>query len=503
MYCMGNAQRVWEREHVVLLDSSTSPFGGLGTRLLATCICSYLLCVEMRSVRKRPTLLCLALIVFSGVVLYALQTRRYSEPAARRPPYRFVVGLNYWEQLSMAMHNFFKLASLASQWNLRTVVPFTHNSRLYGLKNFKPDEHIDVDEEALSLSAIYDMESVDSVVAKLGLPAVASFEEFVMLARRRLVVIHLVAEKAAHEVPVLKGAVKTYLQEEFSQSNVVDCRSQMTSFGDQLLSSLNQEAARHKVSKFRIDKYFCVNISQRTTPQELAIKMRLSPDEDSDMSVIVFNWRGFFDTPVLTASAKGSHPNNRLILSGCETKAPEIIRQSSRVIAAANRYMQHLNLTGNYLAIHLRSEKMGHREERFPGAVGKCMEKVLATRDQITSEVPSLRTIFITDYGPYSSDTCLKCKGGFTVSKLLAEKGLAPTHYDPVALGEVADRGFAAAVELRVMAKANFLILCGGGAFQSQAAQRFLQEQDSGPMTVQRLFMVCTDDARVNAVLQG
>ncbi len=484
----------------------------------------------MRCVKKRAVFLWLPLMLFSGVCLYALNfsvvvyrhgnrgrpdaegaanglKMRYTRPVGNSGElvYRFVLGLNYWEQFNMALHNFFKLASLASLWQSQAVIPFTYSSRLYGLRNYKPDNYIDMQEEALSLSAIYDLESMDSVVARLGLPPLASFEDFLSHAHRGLVVVHFVAEKAAHEIPVLEGEVKGYLEEGFSRDNVIDCRSHLTEFTDQLLKSLNHEALRYKVPLFRVDRYFCINMSHLTTPQALATKIGIH-DANSNISVIVFNWRGNSDKAVLTDSAKGSHGNNRVMMSSPNIPIPDPIAHSNRVVIATRRYMEHLNLTGNYIVIHLRSEKMGFREKRFPGSTKKCLSKVLELRDDILSHNPTLRTITVTDYGPYSSDSCRKCKGRSIMSKLLSHEervGLSPVQYDPVALGEVGDRGFAAAVEMRMMASATFLLVSGGGAYQNQLALRFLKDQaQADPSRGQKLFMVCVDDAGVSELVK-
>lgn len=50
---------------------------------------------------------------------------------------RFIIGLNYWEQLTMATVNMFQLVCLADSWNASVVRPFTQDSRLYGLQNLK------------------------------------------------------------------------------------------------------------------------------------------------------------------------------------------------------------------------------------------------------------------------------------------------------------------------------------------------------------------------------
>lgn len=51
---------------------------------------------------------------------------------------RFILSLNYWEQFTMATANLLSLVCLGDNWNATTVQPFTYNSRLYGLRNFKP-----------------------------------------------------------------------------------------------------------------------------------------------------------------------------------------------------------------------------------------------------------------------------------------------------------------------------------------------------------------------------
>lgn len=53
---------------------------------------------------------------------------------------RYILSLNYWEQFTMATVNLFSLVCLGKKWNATTVQPFTFNSRLYGLRNFKPGE---------------------------------------------------------------------------------------------------------------------------------------------------------------------------------------------------------------------------------------------------------------------------------------------------------------------------------------------------------------------------
>ena len=66
--------------------------------------------------------------------------------------YRFVLGLNYWEQLTMATMNLFQLACLSDNWNASVIQPFTLNSRLYGLRNFKAGKFPQLAKPSICLS---------------------------------------------------------------------------------------------------------------------------------------------------------------------------------------------------------------------------------------------------------------------------------------------------------------------------------------------------------------
>ncbi len=63
---------------------------------------------------------------------------QYTTTASNGQLNRYILSLNYWEQLTMATANLFSLVCLGKLWNTTIVQPFTYNSRLYGLRNFKP-----------------------------------------------------------------------------------------------------------------------------------------------------------------------------------------------------------------------------------------------------------------------------------------------------------------------------------------------------------------------------
>ena len=115
-----------------------------------------------------------------------------------------------------------------------------------------------------------------------------------------------------------------------------------------------------------------------------------------------------------------------------------------------------------------------------------------------------MKVFYITDYAPYSSDTCKNCKGSREMKKLLLQRTIHNTYFDPMHFNVTLDKGFAAAVESQFLASANFLFLCGGGGYQSQIAARFtsLQQRKNMDYRQKNIFRVCIDDADVSRLLR-
>lgn len=417
---------------------------------------------------------------------------------------RFVLGLNYWEQFNMAVANFFKLTCLAEQWNARTVLPFTFNSRLYGLQYFKADENENIRRPALNLSLIYNISSLNRILRKHHIPPTVHLQDFLRQSGNELTVIHFIPNKEVHEIPVLLGKTKVSLQEAFKHDNVVDCRYHLRQYTGKLMQALTTESSHHDVEpRFHLSRYFCVNMSVLTTPQALASRVGIDPS--GNFSVIIVNWRGTQEKDFVISSAKGAHTNKRISMSNvCREPVSltydNLIAHSDIVLAATERYMEHLKL-GEFVGVHIRSEKLGEREPRLPGSFRKCFMEMLRILNEVLLMQTNLTVVYLTDMGPYKTDSCKNCKAGKQIQQLSEEHGLRPVSFEPHLVGSPDDSGFSAAVEMNLLASAKFLVVCGGGAFQNQAVLRFLQHSShSSPH--ERLFHACTDNPSV-AKLMG
>ena len=414
---------------------------------------------------------------------------------------RFVLGLNFWEQMNMATVNFFKLCCLASKWNATTVKPFTYNSRFYGLRNFKADDNVNISLPANELDLLYNMDSLNSMLYRHGIPHLVDYDEFLRRSVRNLTVLHFIAEREVREIPVMQGRVKEEMLRFFQYDNVVDCSRLLRRYARKLQTALTAETDRIGVKPFEFDKYFCINMSGMTSPQEIAKKAGL--ERSGQLSIVVVNWRGMTNQTVIS-SAKGLHLSNRVLMQdSCRNELPptfeNIVAHSDTVLWAVQQHLGHLNLN-RFTAIHFRSEKMGTRSPRFPGSFETCFLEALKIKDKILRSRSNLTAITLVDYGPYSSDTCKKCRGSTEMRRLLRKWHVKTLpHFDPVVTGASEDSGFAAAVEMELLVHGEYLVLCGGGAFQSQAALRFLKRNPKDGR--HRLFRVCVDDPSVRKAM--
>lgn len=368
---------------------------------------------------------------------------------------------------------------------------------------FLADDNINSTRRAEDLSLLFSIKSLNNAVVRSDIPTMSSFKTFIEHASREVTVVHFVSAKEVHELSVLdKPETGWTIQRSFKSDNVIDCRALVPDYVQLITERLNEEVATATESypKFRVTKYLCVNMSVLTIPQSLASKLDLSMSADQNETVIIVNWRGIATQSVLTNTAKGTHLNNRVAInSTCRDRKIAVqqrtISYSPLVLKTTNLVLKELRLTNvDYVAVHIRGEKMGLREPRFPGAFGKCLQKLALEISALSKNNPNIPVLYITDYGPYSSDTCRHCKSGERLVSWLKQRGDHQVTVDPIKYNLPPDSGLAAVIEANFLASARYLFVCGGGAFQKQVISRFLSKH-KGKNPGNALFRVCTEDS--------
>jgi hypothetical protein len=324
---------------------------------------------------------------------------------------------------------------------------------------------------------------------------------------REIIVIHYIPLNEAHELKVMTKWNGSRIRSALKYDSVVDCTPYLQGYQAHLTKTLNRElqAASIRGPQFNIVKYVCVNMSVLTTPPKLSAKVGIPPK--GDVSMIIVNWRGASKNAVITNSAKGAHLNKKVSMAGVCRRSnvsrliSDALPHSKLVSQTAKHFMRSIGLKPDqkFIAIHLRSEKIGLREARFHRALNACIDRLTAIRTELTIAHPNLTVVDMTDFGPYSSDTCRSCWSAKMASDKYEKLGIEPVHFDPAHFNVPVDRGFASAVDVELLASSSYLVLCGGGAFQNQAAVRFLK---SGK-TKDRLIQLCTTDGQVRDILKS
>ena len=372
---------------------------------------------------------------------------------------------------------------------------------------FHTDEKVNKPQSAHDLDLVYDVEKLNSLLVRHNLPQLIKFSEFLRHSSRQLIVIHYIPLSEAHELKVMTKSNGSLIRSALKRDSVVDCAPYLEGYRERLMRSLNEElqAASLRGPLFNVVKYVCVNMSVLTTPPKLGAKVGIPSEENA--SVIVVNWRGASKNAVITNSAKGAHVNKKVSMAEVCRKSnvsgliSGALPHSKLVSQTAREFMRSIGLKPGqeFIAIHLRSEKIGLRETRFPHALNACISKLIAVRRELTKMHPNLTVVDMTDFGPYSSDTCKTCWSATDARNRYKKLGIKPIHFNPAHFNVPVDRGFASVVDVELLASSSYLVLCGGGAFQHQTALRFINSGKNND----RLIQVCTTDGSVGAELKN
>ena len=413
-------------------------------------------------------------------VLYA----RSAAPGERDATYRYLLGMNYWEQFSNALRNHFALACVADEWRARTVRPFTAHSRLYGLSNVYLDDHFNESGPAHDLGLVLDLTSMDSVLMDAGLRPSASLAEMLKFGDRELIFLHFVSAVSNKEYAIKSEETFTHIWDAFQTSSVVDCSMypELMNLARLVTSNLNSQLGQSEsaAARFITRAYLCISTSRGFNPKELGRQFSF---DRGNASIVVVNWRGVGNGTALTHSSKGIHPTKRVVVTDkkCLDKRNNgkisNVQFSSSVLNAAGRFMTELGTReGEFLVVHFRSEKLVFRESRFPRLLSNCVNEALRKKNEIVVDGvrnQKLKILYFADIGAFGSETCKQCSSVVRMERLAQKYNFRLTHFSPAKYDLPADRGFVAAVEMAVMSRAGHMILVGGGSFQSQLMQRF------------------------------
>ena len=379
--------------------------------------------------------------------------------------FNFVMALSYWEQLTMATRSLCGLVNFARGWHARTVTPFTLEAGLPSTVNFPTIEGMPIihtEAKTKPFSMLYNIEQFNSklLCEKYSLPPLVSFGEFMRLADRRIILLHL----DYFSVPK-----KRY----FKGKHYVNCQNvkQIYKNGVKLIGILNTEAKKLGLAPFVIHTACCIDHKIIiNSPQDIAVGCGFA--NSKNLTVIFTVWRGFSDNPkkrfrlvVTSVLPIFSHP----------TPNKNIYPMSHGVLQNATAFMGRLSgsTRKGFVVVHLRTAKIAmmgknNAKTRFC----HCLNLTLSIVNSLKSTY--FRFNFFVDYGLHGSHASEARLGRWASEECLSKNNIHPIHYDPSKYKGQYDQGYVALVEQTAMAYSKVLVLVGGGSFQDQLHTKFV-----------------------------
>ena len=365
---------------------------------------------------------------------------------------KLVLALTFWEQLTMATNNLFHLVRVSSHWGARVVVPFTRNSRLFGL----PQAGM------LPLDLVFDVGKLMNLMStKFKLPPMEHFDEFISRGSRNVIFISLYYDR-------------------FTRHQAVDCYRKASRLA---LSPLNEIAQRRNLSLFRIAHCCSLNGKLVITPDAISNMCKLT--EFEDYTVIIRNWRGFVCVPrqprlvIPSLCRQGKH-----LINGTTGSYPH----SQFVFGNATMFIWSQLQDKGYIGVHIRGDSLIVRNRSVPGIIPQCFSQLSSVLFNLTSTYPGFPTLLFGDH-----------KVSSVFGGNLRQHNLTHLHFNPLQFGASADNGFVAQVESCIAARAQVLVIVGGGSFAAQIMARYKHNSaTAGNSRV--MYLICTVESRVDTV---
>ena len=412
--------------------------------------------------------------------------KHYAEPPVDQSNvmngYSYLLVLYYFEQMNNALKNLLRLAPIAMNLDLKIVEPFVVHSRLYGLPDMLPPG--EVTGSFYSLRTLFNIDSINQSLNTYANASLASFEDFVRYAPRDIVVVYFIHNERSRPRTFRLSYHYSHILKLVSEAEtpVVDCSNEIAheeQIYAGLLSALFNITTKYGVVNFRITKFICVAGERDTTTDQL--REMLGPE---NKTVIFPEWRGcgYHNCNFKRTHKHLSHNRPKLLytLKGEKQSPLNIYHVSSDlVMETANLFIRNLNLTKKpYISVYMRIEKMiqrnstFHVDKRYLECCTSTLQKVLAG---VKKRYKLSNVLLTADLGRYGSDACRgNCQlvGADILKDVEKRNKIKMFDYDPDRTPQKIDNnGFAAKVEMEMLAGGEKLITVGAGLFKEQAVR--------------------------------
>ena len=385
----------------------------------------------------------------------------------------YILSVNYANQLGSAASRLVQLLNVSIGWDRRMVEPFEHRSYFYGVPTTTKLKGI------FRFSDLYNLSAVHMQMEKcFGRNATFSkFEEFVLNSTRKFILL-------------------VFLMNKKRRVSVSDCTTSQRNAFKKIEQQLNMHVdgvKKQMISKYGSDYHFravkavCVDAYGGFSFKDLNKAVTMSGGRK--LTIVLPNWHGLTTVPSnYTYYVNDSDFHVVRNVPPCD---PYTFPHASLVVKAAEKFRISLNLSNQFIAIHIRIERLLQNDAKQQGYWDKCMDRFQLVVQALKAKY-SNNAIAIHDYSKYGSSTCVvgpksKCTNAKdAIVRRLKTWGVQTVSYDPAVFNRPTDSGFVALVEKELMASADHLLVVGGGWYQKGIIAMFKERQGR-----KQLFSLC------------
>lgn len=407
--------------------------------------------------------------------------------------YLLFVEIN--EQLSSNTLKFFQLSYFSALWNLKMVEPWIniHTTYLSTLPSLSS-------QPGLPFFDLYNKTEVEKMLTKCFNPNLPQ-------QLRTYFKFHTFSETLIHssrEIMIVRFMVKKWSL----SKDMGECADISGKEIHYVMKTLNtrvkgviieaQEKWDQNVS-FTVWKTVCITaipgvpFSMKNATDYIQTQQVLKQKEKNvDLLVVIISWRKVKNGPVDNYYYYYFDPNFHFKSKHCEYRG---LPHASIVLAATDQMLEELGMSGPFVGVYARTEKLGQLDVHSPGYIKECLNTFYKALEVIEARygLNRSRIILVHDNSKYGSRSLKNPKNApllhrsVNILTKLESAGISSTHFAPEQHpGFPQHRAFVAAVEQELLSRSYVLLTLGGGGFMMNVKGRFLQRQK-----VERLYTLC------------
>ena len=406
------------------------------------------------------------------------ETKRIDDPARETNVSAvrgYLICTDYEQQQMGSFIAFKNLARFASLFNLSIVEPYIHDGRgrmgVPGVGSKKP--------QFLKLTDFYDHYQLKCALRSCVNADLVSFESFVENASSNVILVsflpsidgykqYFAGGKKIVEINKITGSLKNSLKV-LNAFVTFQGRKQSAFTWSQII--LIDARPKHPISVLEIQEILGPAIRQQI-------------EKFGTPTIVLDNWRDINPVSTYFYSVTGFNlTTSRELFTVDHTKI---------VVDAAQNFARSLNLTHPLIGVHIRVEKImvySHDPTSYRPCLRQLKELLKNGSLANTSNSGVVLIHDLTKYGSYSCDVYSRCRAERPkYLSLIKDFENVTVHYDASGFHPpILQRVFAAFVEREFLSTVDILVTIGGGSYQDNIVDRFLNHTSDARDNLHRL----------------